>query len=191
MLKDTFAKTIRGFPKLRTLHLRIVKYPGDATLTSGATRIARNNPHLRHFSLAFIPPVYPVPLPFAFPYRPFFLPFPTCAFGSFEVSCDEHGLPLRLFAVEHSKLSWPWGLGVSSRSRKYVKDLRPHAGHMKSGFLGILSLIVEQSSAGEEMRMIFFCAFLAFLAACSISVNGANKRSRLANPKYFFNELCV
>ena len=111
------------------------------------------------------------------PCRPFFLPFPARAIGSFELSCDEHGLPLKLSAVEHLSFDWPWGFGVSSRSRKYIKDLRPHSGRRKSGLLGILSLIFEQSSAGEEMRMILFCAFLAFLAACGISVNGTQKRS--------------
>jgi hypothetical protein len=79
--------------------------------------------------------------------------------------------------VEHLSFDWPMGFGVSSRSRKYVKDLRPYySGRRKSGFLGILSLIFEQSSAGEEMRMILFCAFLALLAACGISVNGTNKQ---------------
>ena len=175
--KDTFAKAIRGFPKLRTLNLTIVKYPGDATLATGATRIAKNNPYLQNFSLTFIPPVYSVPFPFAMPHRPFFLPFPARSFGSFELSCDEHGLPLRLSAVEHLTFDWPWGFGVSSRSRKYIKDLRPYSGRRKSGFIGILSLIFEQSSAGEEMRMILFCTFLAFLAACGISVNGTHKRS--------------
>ncbi|KAF8800240.1 hypothetical protein BYT27DRAFT_6840104 [Phlegmacium glaucopus] len=183
---DTFAKAIRGFPKLRTLHLAIVKYPGDETLASGAIRIARNNPHLHCFSLAFIPPVYPVPLPFSMSYRPFFIPFPTFAFGSFKVSCDEHGLPVILSAVENCKFHWPWGFGVSSCSRKYIKDLRPNSGSRKAGFLGILSLIIEQSSAGEEIRLILFCTFLAFLAACGISANGVNRQSRLAlaNPEY-------
>ncbi|KAF8893410.1 hypothetical protein BD779DRAFT_1669709 [Infundibulicybe gibba] len=60
---DSFSKTIRGFPKLRTLHLTIVKYPGDETLASGATRIAKSNPQLEKFSLTFIPPAYPLPLP--------------------------------------------------------------------------------------------------------------------------------
>ncbi|KAF9448216.1 hypothetical protein P691DRAFT_801101 [Macrolepiota fuliginosa MF-IS2] len=62
---DAFAKTIRGFPKLRRLHLTIVKYPGDETLASGAVRIAQSNPRLQKFSLTFIPPLYPPPFPFA------------------------------------------------------------------------------------------------------------------------------
>jgi len=39
-------------------------------------------------------------------------------------------------------------------------------------------------SAGEEIRMILFCAFLAILAACGISANGANKQSRFTKPEY-------
>jgi hypothetical protein len=175
--KDTFAKAIRGFPKLRTLNLTIVKYPGDATLAIGATRIAKNNPHLHHFSLTFTPPVYSVPIPFAMPQCPFLLPFPARVCGSFELSCDEHGLPLKLSAVENLNFDWPWGFGISSRSRIYTKDLRPFSGRRKSGFVGVLSLIFEQSSAGEEMRMILFCTFLAFLAACGILINGTHKRS--------------
>lgn len=62
--QDAFAKTIRGFPKLRRLHLTIVKYPGDETLASGAVRIAQSNPRLEKFSLTFIPPLYPPSFPF-------------------------------------------------------------------------------------------------------------------------------
>ncbi|KAF8971198.1 hypothetical protein BDZ97DRAFT_1788255 [Flammula alnicola] len=179
---DAFAKTIRGFPKLRTLHLAIVRYPGDETLASGAARIARSNPRLHKFSLTFIPPVYPVPLPFSLPYRPFPFPFPAHATGMFEVSCDQHGLPLSLSAVEHSRFVWPWGMGVSKRTRKYLQDLRPfsYPGRRKTGVRGLMGLVVERSSAGEEMRMILFCVFLAVLAGCGIVANGANKMARLA-----------
>ncbi|PPQ71282.1 hypothetical protein CVT24_012336 [Panaeolus cyanescens] len=178
---DTFAKTIRGFPKLRTLHLTIVKYPGDETLAEGATRIASSNPRLHTFSLTFIPPVYPVPLPFALPYRPFFgfLPFPSCASGLFEVSCDTHGLPLSLKAVEHSKFVWPWKLGVSTHTWRYVKDLRP-AGYLarqKTGLRALGSLLFEKSSAGEEIRMLLFCTFLAVLAACGIVANSGGAKA--------------
>jgi len=55
VIQDTFAKTIRDFPKLRSLNLTIVRYPGDETLTSGAAHIARSNPRLRNFKLTFIP----------------------------------------------------------------------------------------------------------------------------------------
>jgi hypothetical protein len=44
VIQDTFAKTIRDFPKLRSLNLTIVRYPGDESLSSGAARIARSTP---------------------------------------------------------------------------------------------------------------------------------------------------
>ncbi|KAH9484904.1 hypothetical protein JR316_0001806 [Psilocybe cubensis] len=181
---DTFAKTIRGFPKLRSLHLTIVKYPGDETLVSGATRIAQSNPRLQTFSLTFIPPVYPVPLPFSFalPNRTL-IPFalPVRATGVFEVACDVHGLPLTLTGTEYCRFVWPLGLGVSTRTRKYSTDLRPmgYPGrHRKTGVLGVLSLLVEGSSAGEEIRVLVFCAFLTVLAAFGIAVNGSSGGSR-------------
>ncbi|KAF8894365.1 hypothetical protein CPB84DRAFT_1782886 [Gymnopilus junonius] len=178
---DSFAKTIRGFPKLRSLHLTIVKYPGDETILSGAIRIAQSNPRLQKFSLTFIPPVYPVPLPFSVPYRPFPFSFiPVHATGLFEVSCDQHGLPLSMSAVERSTFVWPWGLGVSYRAKKYCKDLRPPGcpALRRTGVRGFLSLLFERSSAGEEIRMILFCAFLAFLAGCGVLCNGANNHNR-------------
>ncbi|KAG6840685.1 hypothetical protein C0991_005044 [Blastosporella zonata] len=161
---DSFSKAIRGFPKLQTLHLTIVKYPGDEALSSGAARIARANPRLTKFRLTFIPPTYPLLLPFSFPHPP--LPLPAHSTGSFELSTDRHGLPLTLVGFEHFRLVWPWGLGVSSSSRRYVRDLRPlnAPGRRKTGWRGVLGLLTERSAAGEEMRMIIFCGLLVSLA---------------------------
>ena len=81
--------------------------------------------------------------------------------------CDEHGLPVTITAHEHSKLMLPWGLGVTSRTRKYSKDLRPPgfaSENGKTGVLGLLSLAVERSSAGEEVRVMLFCSPLLCLA---------------------------
>ena len=141
--------------------MTIVRYPGDETLSSGAARIARYNPRLQNFSLTFIPPVYPVPLPFSLPYRPFSFPFPVRATGAFDVTCDHHGLPLSMIAVERSSFVWPLGMGVSTRSKKYKRDLRPMGfpGMRRKGIRGFLNLMVEKSSAGEELRMILFIGF--------------------------------
>lgn len=156
-----------------------MKYPGDETLVSGATRIARSNPRLQKFSLTFIPPVYPVPLPFSLPYRPFPFTFPARSTGLFEVSCDDHGLPLSLSALEYSTYIWPLGLGISDRTRKYTIDLRPasYPGRRKTGLRGFACLLVEASSAGEEIRVMMFCALLIVLAACGIVANGSGDRS--------------
>ncbi|EAU91118.1 hypothetical protein CC1G_03286 [Coprinopsis cinerea okayama7 len=177
---DAFAKTIRGFPKLQTLNLTIVRYPGDETLSSGAACIAKSNPRLRRFSLTFIPPVYPVPLPFSIAYRTFPFPLPSRASGSFELVCDEHGLPITITALEHSRMVWPWGLGVSSRTRKYSKDLRPAAfssGARKRGIMGIMGLVMEKSSAGEEIRVMLFCSLLLCLALWGFIMSGRRRAS--------------
>ncbi|KAF6763183.1 hypothetical protein DFP72DRAFT_1000569 [Ephemerocybe angulata] len=180
---DAFAKTIRGFPKLRSLALTIVRYPGDETLSAGAAFIARSNPRLRRFSLTFIPPVYPVSLPFSLSFlaRPLnlLLPLPDRASGSFELRCDEHGLPLNIAGREHSKMVWPWGLGTSCKTRRYVRDLRPPglASVRRGGVRGFVDLVCERSSAGEEVRMILFCAMLVCFAVWGFVVTG---RSRVA-----------
>ncbi|KAF5383473.1 hypothetical protein D9757_006114 [Collybiopsis confluens] len=162
---DSFAKLIRGFPKLRALRLTIVKYPGDENLAAGATRIAMTNPRIQDFSLTFLPPPYP----FGFPF-PFFaflpLPFRSSDSGSFTLICDKHGLPQTLRGFERNRLQWPFGLGQSYRIRRYASDLRPAGSpsRRRTGLKGLSELLMENSSAGEEMRMILFCALLVFLA---------------------------
>lgn len=213
--QDAFAKTIRGFPKLRTLNLTIVKYPGDETLASGAVRIAQSNPRLQKFSLTFIPPLFPPPFPFAWapdttlgndgapaylgagfgavgsilvPIQPFsisfsFLPLPkyVCTQGLFSLVTDAHGLPLTLQAAESSRVIWPWKLGETVRSRKYETELGPFGrrrggrggfGRGIGGLRGLMSLMLERSSAGEEVRMILFCTALVILAAWGFAVGG-------------------
>lgn len=170
---NVFAKTIRGFTRLHSLRLTIVKYPGDESLSAGAVRIAKNNPRLSQFVLTFISPTYPLPLPFALPFFGLLLPFVSHASGSFKLATDYHGLPLSLAAQEQSRIIWPWGFGSSLRSKKYISDLRPLSSpaRQKSGMRGVLSLVCERSSAGEEIRMIIFCALLVSLAVWGFIVN--------------------
>ncbi|KAF8633661.1 hypothetical protein AX15_001310 [Amanita polypyramis BW_CC] len=178
---DTFAKIIQGFPRLRIVHLTIVKYPGDETMSAGATRIAKCNPRLKKFSLTFIPPTYPLPIPLSIPYFP--IPFRARATGSFTLACDNHGLPLSLSVRENCRLVWPWGLGVSSSTKKYVQDLRPLSSpsRRKRGIRGLLSLLFERSSAGEEMRMILFCGMLIWLSIWGFFVLGHRQRTMQTN----------
>jgi len=162
---DSFAKTIRGFSKLRVLHLSIVKYPGDENLAAGAARIALTNPRIQDFSLTFLPPIYP----FGFPFPLIsFLPFSMRSrdSGSFTLTCDRHGLPQTLRGFERRRLIWPFGLGQSYRTRSYSRDLRPAGspGRSKEGMKGMLTLLSENSPAGEEMRMMALCGLLVFLA---------------------------
>ncbi|KAL0956664.1 hypothetical protein HGRIS_002796 [Hohenbuehelia grisea] len=163
---DSFSKTIRSFRKLRTLSLTIVKYPGDESISAGAARIARTHPRLQKFTLTFLPPTQPLPLPFAFP---LFQVLPPCeATGTYTLTCDQHGLPLSLTASEHYTRLWPWGLGASTTTRKYTRYLRPPGypsdARRKRRTRALMDLVFERSSAGEEMRMILFCAMLVGLA---------------------------
>ena len=211
--QDAFAKTIRGFPKLRSLQLTIVKYPGDETIASGAVRIAQSNPRLKKFSLAFVPPPYPPSFPFVWtpdtlagavagpvhlgagigavgpvmtPIQSFslsFLPIPRfmCTSGLFNLLTDIHGLPFMLQATETSRVVWPWGLGETVRTKRYETELGPYGrrrggrerfGRGVGGIRGLIDLAFERSSAGEEVRMIFFCIALAVLAAWGFVVGG-------------------
>lgn len=145
--------------------MTIVKYPGDENLAAGAVRIALTNPRIKDFHLTFLPPVYP----FGFPFPLIsFMPFSirTRSSGSYTLNCDKHGLPHTLRGIERRRLVWPFGLGQSYRTRSYTCDLRPAGspGRSKEGMKGLLDLLSENSSAGEEMRMMVFCTLLVFLA---------------------------
>ncbi|KAJ3986240.1 hypothetical protein F5890DRAFT_1572451 [Lentinula detonsa] len=162
---ELFAKTIRGFSKLRVLHLTVVKYPGDESLVAGATRIAMTNPRIQHFSLAFLPPASPFGFPF--PVLTFLpLPYRSRDSGSFTLTCDKHGLPQTLRGFERRRLLWPFGLGQTYQTKRYINDLRPAGspGRRKTGLKGVLELLTESSAAGEEMRMMVFCALMVLLA---------------------------
>ncbi|KAF9526528.1 hypothetical protein CPB83DRAFT_857681 [Crepidotus variabilis] len=179
---EAFAKTIRGFIKLRSLHLTVVRSPGDDSLLAGAIQIATANPRIKNFELAYITPASPIPLPFAIPYRAilFALAFPIKSAAKFEVERDTHGLPLSLSGTERNTFQWPWGMGRSVKTKKHFRDLRPPASRRQSGgFQNFLTLVVERSEAGEEIRMILFCTFLAVLAACGISANSGHRSSTI------------
>jgi len=51
-----------------------------------------------------------------------------------------------------------------------------------------MNLVFERSSAGEEIRVILFCAFLAILAVCGIVADGVNNRSRVRAPAAIVND---
>ncbi|KAJ7772637.1 hypothetical protein DFH07DRAFT_1057436 [Mycena maculata] len=159
---DTFAKQVAGFPRLRSLALTMVS-AGDLTLAAAGARIARANPRLRSFSLAFVPASFPHPLP----HRPLY-PFPRtkAASAAFTLVCDAHGLPTAVRVREVATTAWPWGFGATRRARRYTLDLRPPGapGRMRSGVRGVLGIMLEGSAAGEEMRMFVFCSLLVCCA---------------------------
>ncbi|KAL0574490.1 hypothetical protein V5O48_007465 [Marasmius crinis-equi] len=164
---ETFSKTIRGFSKLRVLHLSIVRYPGDENLASGAARIAVANPRLEKFTLTFLPMERPASFPFYVSFKRFSLGTKTS--GSFTLMCNDHGLPITLTAYEKSRFVWPMGLGYSCRKKRYIIDLRP-AGSPSRGKKGFASLLSESSAAGQELRVMVFCGFLVCLAMLGLLV---------------------
>jgi hypothetical protein len=152
---ETFSRTIRSLTKLRTFHLAMVRYPGDEPLISGAARIARNNPRLESFSLAFIPTITSHTL------VPSMHPL-TSQLATYTVTPDVHGLPYRLSGVERKLVLWPWGLGCTRSKRRFTRNLRTGS-NMDSG--GMFKIMFEQSTAGEETRMMAFSCGLVLLAA--------------------------
>lgn len=81
-------------------------------MAEGAVRIARSNPGLRQFSIRYIPRNYhdwPAPhLPHTTNQPTSFFEFRSfLEIGKFELTCDTHGLPVRLYGRE-----WKERLGL-------------------------------------------------------------------------------
>lgn len=179
---ETFAKAVRAFPRLRSLHLTIVKHPSDDSLSNGASSIALSNPRLSSFTVAFIPlELDPHAFSFSSTHSPDRLPFPLSIpslipsyffvpeklIGTFTLACDSHGLPLSLAGCERwSRRNWwrPWcSSSGSTMKRKWVRNLREPRGC--AGLGEVCRLLLESSAAGAEMRMILACIVLACFAA--------------------------
>jgi len=74
----------------------------------------------------------------------------------FALSTDAHGLPLSLRVVERrARLFWPGGESV----HRSTIDMRP-AGAPGTHRPPLLALALERSPAGEEARLLLFCAIL-------------------------------
>ncbi|KAF7361646.1 hypothetical protein MVEN_00508000 [Mycena venus] len=158
---ESLAKDLSSFRRLRILSLTLVS-TSDLSFASAGTRIALANPRLTSFTLAFVPPSYPHPLP----RRPLY-PFPRMkkASASYTIVPDAHGLPEALRVRECETTVWPWGFGATRRVRRYTLDLRPSGAVEKStGASGVLGILLENSAAGEEMRMFVFSALLVCFA---------------------------
>jgi hypothetical protein len=162
--QETFARCIRPLAQLRTLALRIVPSPGEVSLRTSGARLVRASPRLESFELVFLPRT---------PTSTFSLPAPTLpisrsrssqpqqhycpmrAQALFSLSTDAHGLPLVLHIVERrARLFWP----VESVRRSTI-DMRP-AGAPGTRRPPLLALVLERSPAGEEARLLLFCAVL-------------------------------
>jgi hypothetical protein len=93
------------------------------------------------------------------------------AHAKFTLATDAHGLPLSLHVVERRvrrpRWLWLW-LGDTSPSlspwpaesvRRTTLDMRP-AGAPGTRRAPLLALVLERSPAGEEVRLLLFCAAL-------------------------------
>ncbi|KAJ6594178.1 hypothetical protein B0H19DRAFT_1366100 [Mycena capillaripes] len=163
---DTFAKTLPVLRRLRTFALTLVS-AGDLSFAAAGPRVARANPRLASFTLAFVPPSYPQ----ALPRRPLY-PFPRTKKASavFTMMRDAHGLPVALRVRESDTTVWPWGFGATHRVRRYTLDLRPPGalGRRKTGVRGVLGILMENSAAGEDLRMFVFCSLLVCFAGAFV-----------------------
>jgi hypothetical protein len=73
----------------------------------------------------------------------------------FSLSTDAHGLPLVLHVIERrARLFWP-----AESVRRSTIDMRP-AGAPGTHRPPLLALVLERSPAGEEARLLLFCAVL-------------------------------
>jgi hypothetical protein len=153
------------------MHLTVVKYPGDESLSVAANRIAITNPRIEKFTLTFLPAAYPIP--FIIPYLP--IPLRSRDSGKFSLTCDRHGLPLTLRAHERRRFIWPLGLGQSCTTKRYESDLRPAGSphRRKYGKELLTALMIENTPAGEELRMILFCMFLLILAVWGLGTGNS------------------
>ncbi|RPD74207.1 hypothetical protein L226DRAFT_535673 [Lentinus tigrinus ALCF2SS1-7] len=103
---DAFANSLRGLSRLRTLSLALVRMPGEEPMHIGASRIALANPRLKSFSIAFIPAQGSSDMP-----------SPPIEEGTFDLTCDSHGIPVCLDVSQRYAVLWPWqrrtGAGAS------------------------------------------------------------------------------
>ena len=95
--QDAFANSLRGLSRLRTLSLSLVRMAGEEPMHIGASRIALANPRLKTFSISFIPA-----------HAGSDTPPPPLERGTFELTCDAHGIPVSLAVTQRYTALWPW-----------------------------------------------------------------------------------
>ncbi|KAG6336620.1 hypothetical protein ID866_2459 [Astraeus odoratus] len=166
---DTFAKIIRVLPRLHHLRLTLVRSRQEEPLPLCAALLARSNPQLRTFSITFISPALPLPVPLSTEIsvnggEPSYRYLES---GNYVLRTDEHGLPASLVCTERKTsrtfpLSLPavetlLPLSTPTKKYRYEIDLRPKT---KKG----LGLIFEKSAAGEEIRALMMILSLGGVA---------------------------
>jgi hypothetical protein len=122
-----------------------VPSPGEESLCSCGTRLARANPRLTSFDLVFLARTGRRTLTWS----------AVSSRASFALAADTHGLPLALHVVERRpRLLWP-GESV----HRISLEMRP-VGTPGTRRAPLFALVLERSPAGEEARLLFFCAML-------------------------------
>ncbi|KAI0266985.1 hypothetical protein BC834DRAFT_923671 [Gloeopeniophorella convolvens] len=143
---ETFARCIRPLCQLRTLALRIVPAAGEEPLRACGVRLVRASPRLASFELVFLARSAG---------RPLSPPWLARARAKFTLAADAHGLPLALHVVERrAHVLWP-----GETVRRATLEMRP-AGAPGTRRAALPALLLERSPAGEEARLLFFCAVL-------------------------------
>ncbi|KAI9457424.1 hypothetical protein F5148DRAFT_347802 [Russula earlei] len=153
---ETFARCIRPLGHLRTLALRIVPSPGEASsLPTCGARLVRANPRLASFELVFLArtrAAHNGAVATTLAWSPVWR---ARAHAKFVLAADAHGLPLALHVVERrARLLWR-GESV----RRTTLEMRP-AGALGARRPSLLALVLERSPAGEEARLLLICAAL-------------------------------
>ena len=166
-LQETFARCIRPLAHLRTFALRIVPSPGEDTLVTCGARLVRASLRLTAFDLVFLAHLPPLG-------RGPSWSRPVRAHAKFTLVTDAHGLPLALHVVERRvrrpRWLWLWIGGTwpslcpwpAESVRRITLDMRP-AGAPGTRRAPLLALVLERSPAGEEVRLLLFCAALFVL----------------------------
>ncbi|KAH7888860.1 hypothetical protein F5I97DRAFT_1856149 [Phlebopus sp. FC_14] len=174
---DTISKTIRALPRLRHLRVTVVRSAHEDSLPVCAALVARTNPRLHTFSITFIPPSLPLPVPFGMSIcrRGGDPGHPYAETGNYVLKTDDHGLLTSVICTERRpSLSLPFPISTlpmitlgnsrrfTNRSIKkysYTLDMRPGA-KKKRGW----RLLLERSAAGEEVRVLAVLVSLGGLA---------------------------
>lgn len=171
---EALGKSLRTLPRLRNLHITLVKPPGEIPPGPAARALVHANPRLEKLSITYLQRGAALPLPepvLAFPVGNY------DAHGAYHVQKDEHGHPLTLFAVERTRRLFPrllLALRISPTGavRRYTADLRPGA---KAGRWG-WRMLMERSKAGEEVRMLGCLGVLLGLSVWGFFVVGGEER---------------
>ena len=159
----------------------------------GAARIALANPRLRTFSITYTSPQSLASSASA---------YYALERGEFELVTDEHGIPISLLVMKWHASLWSssgdsvlqrfmrllggafrvsfGGRKLTRRSRRgwrkrWVYELRS-SGHPDAVQKTWAELLMEQSPAGEETRLLTFCFFLLFMALWGIFARAAGLR---------------